>query len=372
MTPRSFDHLSDADLIDRTKQAACIERQATVELIALLAELDARRLYLGEGYASLFTYCTEVLLLSESAAYSRITAARTVRRFPDVLPLLAAGDITLTTITLLSAHLTEANHEALLDAAIGKCKRDVERLVASLVPQPDVAATVRRRPSASATLPTAQTVDRPRSIGRDQGDNRTDHTDASSTSPAPTPAPESPCRPVMAQAKRAVLAPLDADRYLLRITLSADTHAKLERARTLCRHVVPDGDLSAILDRALTLLVQDLERTRLAATTRPHSSDSSLKPAEQPAGSRLRPFARTRHVPAATKRAVWARDSGRCAFIGREGRCRETGFLELHHVRPFAAGGPTSEENLELRCRAHNQFEAALYFEQEPRTSAPA
>jgi hypothetical protein len=52
----------------------------------------------------------------------------------------------------------------------------------------------------------------------------------------------------------------------------------------------------------------------------------------------------------------------RFAFIGQGGRCTATGFLEYHHVVPFAAGGETSVKNLELRCRAHNQYEADRYF----------
>ena len=62
------------------------------------------------------------------------------------------------------------------------------------------------------------------------------------------------------------------------------------------------------------------------------------------------------------EREVWARDKGRCAFIGTEGRCPERGFLELHHVIPFADGGPSDPENLQLRCRAHNTFEAEAWF----------
>ena len=61
--------LSDRELIEEVKVAAGRERGATVRLVALLAELDARRLYLGEGCSSLFTYCTQVLRLSEHAAY---------------------------------------------------------------------------------------------------------------------------------------------------------------------------------------------------------------------------------------------------------------------------------------------------------------
>ena len=75
-------HLSDLALIEEVKDAAARERGATARLVALLAELDARRLYLGEGCSSLFTYCTQVLRLSEHAAYGRIEAARIARKFP--------------------------------------------------------------------------------------------------------------------------------------------------------------------------------------------------------------------------------------------------------------------------------------------------
>jgi hypothetical protein len=68
--------LSDQDVLARVHRAAQDERCATAHLIALLVELDARRLYLGEGCSSLFTYCTQVLYLSEHAAYNRIETAR--------------------------------------------------------------------------------------------------------------------------------------------------------------------------------------------------------------------------------------------------------------------------------------------------------
>ena len=53
-----------------------------------------RRLYLREGCASLFTYCTQVLHLSEGAAYNRIETARAARRFPEVLDALERGGVT--------------------------------------------------------------------------------------------------------------------------------------------------------------------------------------------------------------------------------------------------------------------------------------
>jgi hypothetical protein len=59
------------------------------------------------------------------------------------------------------------------------------------------------------------------------------------------------------------------------------------------------------------------------------------------------------------KREVWLRDLGRCAFVGDAGRrCGERAFLEFHHVKPYAEGGPATPGNIELRCRRHNSYES--------------
>ena len=91
---QSFADLSDGDLLATVHRLAIDERRATASLIASLAELDERRLYLAEGYSSLFTYCTRVLHLSEHAAYGRIEAALVVRKYPVLLERLETGDLT--------------------------------------------------------------------------------------------------------------------------------------------------------------------------------------------------------------------------------------------------------------------------------------
>ena len=68
-----------------------------------------------------------------------------------------------------------------------------------------------------------------------------------------------------------------------------------------------------------------------------------------------------RYIPAAVRRKS-AGDAARCAFVGTTGRCTERGFLELYHVVPFAAGGEATVANIELRCRAHNAYEAEQAF----------
>lgn len=319
----NLQHLSDPALLAAITRAAADERHATAHLVALLSEVDARKLYLGQGCSSLFTYCTQVLHLSEHAAYGRIEAARAARHYPLVLERLMGGELTLTAIGRLRQHLTSENHRDVLDAARHKSKREVELLVASLSPQPPVPNLIRRlpRPAASAPL-----VDAP--------------------SPAAPPVPVQAT--TLPRRTKPVVAPLAPERYKLQVTLSGEAHARLRRVQDLMRHQVPDGDLGAIVERAIAALLDQLQRTKLAATPRPRAS----------AGS----HSASRRVAAAVRREVWRRDEGRCAFVGERGRCSETAYLEFHHVEPFARGGATTAANLELRCRSHNAYEATLVF----------
>ena len=327
MPPDCLVYLSDIDLLAEVKGLAENERLATAQLIAALAELDARRLYLGEGCSSLFTFCTQVLRLSEHAAYGRIEAARAARRFPIILDLLTDGSITLTTVGLLSPHLTPENHRDVLAAARHKSKREVEHLLANLAPRPEVPTSIRK-------LPTPKPPDSPRA----QSTLKAPADDRLASPPAPLPP----------STKRSVVAPLAPERYKVQFTASRDTYDKLRRAQDLLRHAIPDGDPAAIFDRALTLLLTHLEKAKLGSTERP-------RPLQSPAPG-------SRHVPAAVKREVWARDGGQCAFVGAQGRCSERGFLEFHHVMPFAAGGHACANNIQLRCRSHNVHEAEQYF----------
>src|SRR5438067_12366548 len=104
--PSALGQLSGRDLLAQVQHAAQAERQAIAHLIALLMELDTRRLYLGEGFSSLFTYCTQALHLSEHAAYNRIETARAARRFPIILELVADSAVTLTPVPPLAPHPT--------------------------------------------------------------------------------------------------------------------------------------------------------------------------------------------------------------------------------------------------------------------------
>jgi hypothetical protein len=224
-----------------------------------LAEFDARDLHLAAGLPSLFAYCTEVLRLSEHEAYHRILAARTARKHPRILAMLGEGTLNLTTVRLVAPHLTDETADGLLDAAAGRSKRQVEELVARHAPRPDVPSSVRKLPvkTTSAGATSVSSVATP---------TVPDEVVAVGWPPAVAVTPVTP------RARPTVVRPLAPERYEVRFTASAETCAKLRRAQDLLRHAVPNGDTAAIVDRALTLLVADLERKKFATTDRPRPS----------------------------------------------------------------------------------------------------
>lgn len=325
----TFLSLSDSDLLAQVEQVCAQERRSTAHLVALLMEVDTRKLYAPQGCSSLFTYCVQVLHFSEHAAYLRIEATRAARHFPVILDRLTDGVLHLTAVSLLAPHLTPANHLELLDAARHKTKREVEQLVARVRPQPDAPIVIRKLPTSPAA-PDSQirvvvgSLDEPEAVTR------------------PTPAAQSPVKPPE-------IKPLAPERFKVQFTVGRATYERLRQVQDLLRHSIPDGDPALIFDRALTLLLADLSKSRLAAVKHPRPRRVATQNG-------------SRHVPAEVRREVWQRDGGRCAFRGQHGRCSETGFLEFHHVVPFARGGAATSQNIELRCRAHNVYEAEQEF----------
>jgi hypothetical protein len=43
-------------------------------------------------------------------------------------------------------------------------------------------------------------------------------------------------------------------------------------------------------------------------------------------------------------------------------RCEAKTYIQFHHLKPWITGGPPTAENIQLRCGAHNRYEARVYF----------
>lgn len=413
--------LTDVELLTRVRELARGEAHWTAALVAHLAELDARRLYLDEGYASLYAYCRASLKLSEHAAYDRIAAARVGRRFPVVLRMLAAGAIHLAALALLGRHLNTQNHRWLLRWASGRPKREIERMAACLAGgaptleagQPGSMAVCSATPAGDGADPipasappsawpagpdvrpapgrprvrvrtvSGQPVKRPR--GRPRltpslhasteltlfgPDSAVPEGKALSTPPRGMDAPP-PSAPAAALPARPDQPPVIIE-YRLSVSLTPEEWDALEQARRLVHAHLHEGDLGRVVGLVLRefVAIRGGNRGRVVRQTSTRdgrlSRDQASERPDQgasrepplPESATIPPRPSHRYIPVAVRRAVWERDAGQCAFHAATGRrCAEVERLEFHHRLPFRAGGLATPGNLELRCRAHNRME---------------
>ncbi len=365
-TDRSLASLPDGVLLERLREILGRSRRVEADLVAHIAEVDERRLWAREAFPSMFAWCTEGLHLSEGEAWLRLAAARASRAHPVLLSMLADGRLHLSGIALLAPHLTPANRDAVLARAAHRTKRQIEKLVAELAPQRDAPTRMRRLPerapglAASDVEPTAVTFGLasgeigPRPIEPEPGAgsaspdagraSRPPIAEATSTSSGMGRTVTSVPGSVAARSTPAAIHPLAPGRYRVQFTASGELCDKLDRLRALMRSQVPDGDLAAVLDAAVTEKLERLEARRFAATLRPRKGLSTRDTSPT-----------SRHVPAAVRRQVRARDGGRCRYVDASGRrCEERRDLEYHHLHPFGMGGDHRPENIRLMCPAHN------------------
>jgi hypothetical protein len=379
--------MSESELLDHFETLVARDRRTTTQLLIAIAEIDERKLWAGHAFPSMFAFCVERFHMSEQVTAKRIWAARTARRFPVILEMVERGELHLSAIHLLARHLTADNCRDVLQRARHKSSREIERLVAALAPRPDVASRVRALPRAA--------VDTAQDGGGSSGDATThSHSDSATAAAAPSVSATAAAAPVAAprmrscqvqsQAGSSVSAAaarpstaLSPRRYKIEITIDEETHDKLRSLQDLLGRSTVGRDPAAIISRAIDgLLVETLKRK--AATTdrpRPASPDGggssknqqprtrSIPTSSASDSSPKTPQPRARSIPAALRRAVWQRDCGRCRYVdGRGSRCNATSSVEFHHKYPFAKGGCHDTDNVELRCAAHNQYQADLDF----------
>ena len=316
-------HLSDGTLLSSLRAHLSQECGTTAELLADIGEVDARRIYAPAGYPSMFTYCVEELHLSEDSAYKRIQVARAARAFPAIFCAIAEGRLHLSGAVLLAPHLTTDNSEALIAAATHQSKRVIEQLIAARFPRSESLGLAQVIPATSMGCGSPEIVTQlaPGQVG-------------------------SLLVPNIPDLPAARVTPVAQQRYAYQFNVAQTVHEKFEYLRALLSHQVPSGSRDEVFECAMDLAIQQLERRKFSATSKPHHG--TQRPTNSP-----------RHIPARVQRAVWVRDGGQCTFVGENGhRCGSRKSLEFDHIEPVARGGESSLDNVRLLCSAHNQYEA--------------
>ena len=414
-------------------------------MLAYVAEIDRRQLYLEQAYPSMFAFCTRKFGMSEAVAAKRIRAGRAACRFPCILGMVRRGELHLSGVHQLAVHLTEENHEKVLRRAKYRTMREIEELIAEIAPKPDAVCLIRALPRQSAELAdqttqqqsalwrggTEQNADVAgrKAVQRARGQPLDGGEVSGATSPAMSGATSGPSSAatsratsdaidwamnraadgvgggsvsgvagsavegaasgaadgaaggavdgaaggavdgagrgvsraqgtaawgaqaaVPARRARNLTTPLSPGRYRLQVTIGQEARDRLLELQNLLSHQIPDGDLAAVIERALEALLAETKKKRGALAGKSRAG-------------RKKGGGRTRTIPARVRREVFRRDEGRCAFVDGEGRrCESTWQTEFHHCVPYGRDGAHSTDNIELRCRAHNQYEAELEY----------
>jgi hypothetical protein len=214
---RPLASLSDDQLLSRLADVVGQSRRNESALVAHIAEVDLRRLYVRHSCPSMFVYATRVLHLAEGEAFRRIRAARASRRHPMLLEMLADGRLHVSGVADLAPFLTAENRDAVLSRAVHKTKRQIERLAAELHPRPDVPSVMRKLPEASVA-PTARPVEL-----------------IPGTVPDSSPALTAQAAPRSPVASIPIVEPLSPARYRIQFTASEELHDDRERLRALLR-----------------------------------------------------------------------------------------------------------------------------------------
>jgi hypothetical protein len=331
--------LDDESLRRDVRFLAQREHHCLATLLIHLGEYDRRRLSEEEGYQSTYSYCVKCLGYDESGAYRRIHAARVCKRYPHILDFIVSGELSLTSLLLLSPVLTDSNHELLITQARGKSKRELESHLAELDPRPATPDAFHRMPAPPMWMSSApaspNTASAPEILSPMQ-----------LTGVMPAQAPGGEWQAVMPLSLERVRVGFDAAVALMRL---------IERAKQILRHKYPEGRLEDVLREALEILIERKDpRIRLA----PKEGELVAEIAPQPRF--LTAWRGGRYIPARVKRAVWQRDDGRCTWRFEDGEvCGSRDALEFDHFRPFAKGGRSDDaRNVRLLCRMHNRLAA--------------
>jgi len=353
----NLSHLNNETVLRQLTHSIGHDRQQEAKILALIGEVDSRKLYADAAYSSMFAYCLAELRLSEAEAFRRITAARAARRFPILLQKIVAGELHLCAIKLLAPRLTDSNCAQLVALATHASKKTVERRLAALFPQQLVEDSVRKLPARRESMAGSLTS---RLDAKPEAHNSLQLTERQASTASPAVVADTRTIPDQA---RDTVAPLATDRFKIQFTANEALRNKIERAKELLP--VGASDLAAIFDRALDALIGELERKRFGSERGAKVAKKQSAPVLEPVTSNNSTPSRdrSRTIPRSVRREVDRRDGGQCTFARADGlRCSERRALEMHHVQPFARGGQNTVDNLTLRCKTHNLYAAELDF----------
>ena len=408
--------LNNEELLSQTKQLVQKERNMHIQVLYHLSELESRKLYLEQGFSSLFDYATRELGYSEGAAYRRIKAMRLCRDLPGTENRLQSGRLSLSSACELQVFFEK---QAKKKKALIKTLKKEPLKTLSPISQGGFPVCDKLKGQESNTSF--------RLLNQEEKEDLVKKAEGCSTRATVK---------LLSETDPALSFPREKTRFLgkgkveIKAIIDEKCHKRLKELKNLLSHKNPNlsyGELFAILsEEALKKHDPRKRHTRQQKTSSPHGEqkneianrkvtsapkkseerDQVLKPAEtvlkkatsaqkwklkdKPdekksiSVNRLRPKDQTlelieqvfrkpvtstkksehkphkisRAIPSHLRKYIWKRDKGQCTYIHQatSHRCKARHLLQIGHIQPFALGGKTEKGNLRLLCASHNRY----------------
>ncbi len=121
--------MTDQVLEVKLDRYARFERKFTQRLVHLILEADDRKLWAKRGYPSLHEWLVKRFQYSDSAAYRYASAARLVRKAPQIGEKLASGEVNLSTLAMAQSAIRRQERvsgERLTEAQVAEVVTAIE------------------------------------------------------------------------------------------------------------------------------------------------------------------------------------------------------------------------------------------------------
>lgn len=336
------------ELGERIAAMAADLEAAMCRWLELVAEFDRREGWGLEGCGSCAAWVSWRCAVGPQAAREHVRVARRLGELPLVRDAFSRGELSYSKVRAITRVEDVAQEEELVELARNATAAQLERIVRSYRSVARVEADAERvleerflameweddgSLRVRGRLPAEQGALLMRAVELVAEQLRAD-TVADEGVSAPTPAAARRADALTAIADQALTGPgagrTGGDRVQLVVHVDADT--------------LGDAD-----DHGRCELEHGPALAR--GTARRLACDSAIVPITERDGQPLAVGRKTRSIPPALRRALRARDEG-CRFPG----CTNHRYVDAHHIRHWADGGPTDLENLVHLCGHHHRL----------------
>ncbi len=301
-----FTDFTDHKLVSDLKQMCGMQKRMTARIVMYLAEVEARDIHTAKGYDSLFAFCVRRLKMSHGEAAVRIKVARMYRAHQQIMPPLMRGKVHLTSLYMLRKHMNDDNCDDLLKNIKGMTTREVEAYVATHFPRPGIPASIRKTPTPRSTTGDGGQIDAahtPSGLAAMSTKSSAAERTLSMFNDSSTQAPAGIIGAVMSKASSAAdrecdsgidsvegertdaspapkrLRPFEQyshDSHKVQFMVTTKVREKIERAASLSSHR-NRGDLAALVEHAIDVLLTKLERQQLGKLSRRPSAAADVE-----------------------------------------------------------------------------------------------